>query len=78
MKHLYTVKLAIKFGYPGKRSWWDEPHTFHVVANGDALKAVAKAKKLATKIVIDLTDEPLWKTEDSKLIEVTRDSQIDG
>lgn len=77
MRHLYNVKLAVKMGHKGRRSWWDEPIEFNVIANGDAMKAVAKAKKLALKHVIDLTDEPVvWYGIDSLLIEVTRECEV--
>lgn len=77
MRHLYRVKLDVKMGHKGKRSWWDGPVEFNVVANGDAMKAVEKAKRLARNHVVDLTDEPVvWYGIDSRLIEVTRECEV--
>jgi hypothetical protein len=79
MRHMYTVTLDIKYGHKGKRSWWGGDEEFNVVANGDAMGAVTKAKKLALKKVIDLTDEPVaWIAQDSRLVEVRRKCEVHG
>lgn len=77
MQHLYRVKLDVKMGHKGKRSWWDGPTEFNVIANGDAMKAVEKAKLLALKYIVDLTGEPVvWHGIGSRLIEVTRECEV--
>lgn len=77
MKHLYRVKLDVKMGHEGKRSWWDSPIEFNVIANGDAMKAVKKAKRLALRHVVDLAEEPVvWHGIDSRLVEVTRECEV--
>lgn len=79
MKHLYSVKLEVLMGHQGKRSWWDGPVEFNIVANGNAEKAVKKAKRLALKRIVDLTDEPVvWRGIDSRLVEVSRECEVHG
>jgi len=44
MKHLYKVTFDIKYTGIGE---WIEGEPIHVAANGDGMKAIAKAAKLA-------------------------------
>lgn len=85
MRHLYEVKLEIHWQHKGRRPFWDEATVFNVIANGDATKAVAKARKIAMKRTLDERDvddggKPgvLWTARSTRLVAVTQECEIDG
>lgn len=49
MSNVYEVKYEVRYHTKGtKKKWWDEAGSpIHVLANGDAQKAVRKAERYA-------------------------------
>ncbi len=74
MKHLYKVEFEIK--YSGIGEWMDENY-IHVVANGDGLKAVAAARKVAMKKEFTDGDGTLRRVVNVRLIGLEQLQEID-
>lgn len=52
-KHLYTVKFAVLWKAPGRKSLWDEDQILNLVGNGDARPVIKKAEVRAFKMRLD-------------------------
>jgi hypothetical protein len=75
MKHLYKVEFEIKYSGIGE---WIGDEVIHVVANGDGLKAVAAARKVALKKEFTDGDGSLRRAINARLVGLEQLQQIDS
>jgi len=74
MKHLYKVEFEIKYSGIGE---WIGDETVHVVANGDGLKAVAAARRVAMKKEFTDGDGTLRRATNVRLVGLEQLQEID-
>jgi hypothetical protein len=75
MNHLYKVEFEVK--YSGISEWIGD-ETVHVIANGDGMKAIAKARKIALKKeFIDGDGSERWATN-VRVVGLKQLQQIDA
>lgn len=75
MKHLYKVEFEIKYSGVGE---WIGDEAVHVIANGDGLKAVATARKVAMKKEFTDGDGTLRRATNARLVGLEQLQEIDS
>ena len=75
MKHLYKVEFEIKYSGIGE---WIGDHIVHVIANGDGMKAIAKASRLAKRHEFKDGDGSTRRAQKVRVVGLEQQQEIDG
>jgi len=75
MNHLYKVEFEVK--YTGIGEWIGDTEV-HVIANGDGMKAIAKARRVALKEEFTDGDGSLRKATKVRVVGLEQLQEIDA